>query len=87
VSSRERQQKRATAREREAEVEGRMRQLHNLASRIQDRCATVNAYETAGKGESLEELRKKLVKTEGLLKDQRKKIKVRASHKTGASIL
>ena len=53
-----------------------MRQLNSMASKMQDRCATVDAYESAGKAEFLEEVKGRLLKTEGLLKDQRKKSKV-----------
>jgi len=53
-----------------------MRQLHNLGSKMQDRCATVSTYEAAGKAEALEEVKGKLVKTEGQLKEQRRRNKV-----------
>ena len=53
---RSRKEKREAAREREAELDGRLRELHNLAAKLGDRCQAVSSYQEAGKAERLKQV-------------------------------
>ena len=74
---RSRIQKRQAARERDAELEDRSRELHNLWAKLGDKCQAVASYQEAGKAERLQQVSLALQKLAQQLKNEEVKLKVR----------
>lgn len=86
MSCRSRNEKRAAAREREAEMDKRLRQLHNLSAKLTDKCQVVSSYEEAGKAERLKQVSSGLHKLSQQLKEEEAKLKVRLCWNTRSCI-
>lgn len=74
--SRDRQQARTAARQREAEREARLRELQSLQVKVQDRVRSVDAYRQAHKADRLAEVRAELESTAQGLEREEEKLKV-----------
>lgn len=71
-----RSEKRAAARERESELDQRLRQLHSLASKLADKCQVVSSYQEAGKAERLKHVAAGLQKLGQQLREEEARMKV-----------
>ncbi len=69
-------QKREAAREREAELEERVRELHNLSAKLGDKCQAVSSYQESGKADRLQQVSAALQKLTKQLGDEEVKLKV-----------
>ena len=77
--ARERQEKRQAARERESEVDQKVRELERLQRQVQEQCRLVTLYETAGKAARLAEVRHALQRARQQQEEQEAKVKVSSS--------
>ena len=73
---RDRQEKRAVARQQESEAENKVREFNNLISKLDDRCKTVSSYESSGKADALQKVRQAMQRNADKISEETANLKV-----------